>query len=179
MKQDLNETLPVPAGITVEVSDNTVHIKGPKGEVSRRFVIPRVAVELKAGNIVLSAKRATKREKAKLYSTLAHLKNMIRGVQSPFVYILKVCSGHFPMNISFANNKLAVKNFLGEKIPRVTVIPQGTALKIEADRITVSSCDPELAGRTASNIEQLTRISLRDKRIFQDGIFITEKAGAI
>lgn len=82
------------------------------------------------------------------------------------------------MNVSLAGSKLSVKNFLGEKIPRITEIPQGVAVKIEGDKITVTSIDTELGGRTSSNIEQLTRIARRDRRIFQDGIYIIQKPEA-
>ncbi|MBI4016236.1 MAG: 50S ribosomal protein L6 [Candidatus Aenigmarchaeota archaeon] len=178
MKQDFTETVAVPEGITVEASANSVKIKGPKGELSRRFVIPKISIEAKDGNVILSSKSATKREKSKLYATRAHINNMLKGVQAPFVYVLKICSGHFPMNVSLAGSKLSVKNFLGEKIPRITEIPQGVAVKIEGDKITVTSIDTELGGRTSSNIEQLTRIARRDRRIFQDGIYIIQKPEA-
>ena len=50
-------------------------------------------------------------------------------------------------------------------------------MKVEGDNVSVESPDKELAGTTASDIEQLTRRPNFDTRIFQDGIFITSKAG--
>ena len=175
MKEDLSEIIKVPDEVKVEVVDTTVHVSKAKEAVSRTFVIPRVKIVLNNKEIVLSAKKATKREKKLLYSTRAHIQNMILGVQQPYVYVLKVCSGHFPITVSLANGILSVKNFLGEKIARTTRILTSTVVNVEGSSITVTSADKEAAGRVASNIELMMKISKRDRRVFQDGIFITQK----
>jgi large subunit ribosomal protein L6 len=102
---------------------------------------------------------------------------MIKGATEGHVYKLKVCSGHFPMNVAVAGKDFVVKNFLGEKKPRQVAIKEGVDVKVEGEIVTVESCDKELAGQTAADIETLTRITNRDLRIFQDGIYITEKDG--
>jgi large subunit ribosomal protein L6 len=81
------------------------------------------------------------------------------------------------MNVAVSGDKLSVKNFLGEKIPRVAKILPGVTVKVEGDIIDIESTDKEAAGQTAANFEQLTRITNRDLRIFQDGIYITVKDG--
>ena len=43
--------------------------------------------------------------------------------------------------------------------------------------ITIESPDKELAGNTASQLELLTAVKNRDLRVFQDGIYIVNKAG--
>ena len=101
---------------------------------------------------------------------------MINGVLNQYTYTLKICSGHFPMNVSVVNDKVIIKNFFAEKIPREAKILPKVEVKINGDIITVKSADRELAGQTASNIEQACRITNRDRRIFMDGIYITSKA---
>jgi hypothetical protein len=49
--------------------------------------------------------------------------------------------------------------------------------EIDGNKITVSSSDIEAAGKAASRIEIAARVRGRDRRIFQDGIFITDKCG--
>mgnify|MGYP001231582226 FL=1 len=70
---------------------------------------------------------------------------------------------------------LTVKNFLGEKNARVADVPVGVSAKVQDKDIILESVDRELAGIAASRIEQLTRVTNKDRRIFQDGIYITGK----
>src|SRR3989344_9023355 len=106
----------------------------------------------------------------------AHIGNMIKGVQEQYRYVLKICSGHFPMNVTMSGEQLIVKNFLGEKNPRTLKLKKGATVKVDGEKITVESCDKELAGKVSSDIELLTSKRNRDLRVFQDGIYLIEKA---
>ena len=101
----------LPEGVSAEVEGTTIKVKGPKGEVKKTFIHPRVSILINAGKIILDSKKATKKEKVVLGTFTAHLKNMVKGVQEHFVYKLKICSGHFPMNVSLSGNNLVIKNF--------------------------------------------------------------------
>ncbi|MBI2564460.1 50S ribosomal protein L6 [Candidatus Woesearchaeota archaeon] len=178
MKIDFEEKILIPEGVKVEWKGNILCVEGPKGKVERELFHPSIQTKINDSGLFLYCKKATKREKTLLYAFNAHIKNMIKGVQKLFVYKLKACTGppqsHFPAQISVKDNVFIVKNFLGEKYPRVLKIKASVSVKIDGNVITVESPDIESAGNTASNIELLTRISRRDRRIFQDGIYIIE-----
>ncbi|MBW3004730.1 50S ribosomal protein L6 [Candidatus Woesearchaeota archaeon] len=176
MKQDIEETIEIPDGIQV-TADKEVVVKGPKGELKRNFIYPGIITKVDGKEIKINAKNATKREKKLIYTYRAHLVNMMKGVQEPWVYKLKVCASHFPMNVSVSGKEFIVKNFLGEKVPRKLLIKEGVTVKVDGKDVLVESIDKELAGNTASEIELLTVVRGRDLRVFQDGIYITEKAG--
>jgi len=163
--------------VNVTVVNNLVTIKGAKGEISRDFKDPKVKLEFKDGVIKIFALNATKREKTMIGTYKAHVKNMLKGVKEGHKYVLKICTGHFPMNVTLSNNLFSVKNFLGEKVPRNINIKPGVEVKIEGEIITVTSVSKELAGQTAADMEQLTRITDRDLNKFQDGIYIINKDG--
>jgi large subunit ribosomal protein L6 len=164
-------------GAQATFDNNVLKIKGAKGETQRNFKNPLIKFEIKNNKVVLSSLRFTKREKKLVGTFKAHINNMIHGANKGHNYKLKICSSHFPMNVSINNNELVVKNFLGEKSARKLKVKPDCEVKIDGTEIKVSSCNKEIAGQVAADIERLTRITNKDRRIFQDGIFITEKDG--
>jgi len=177
MKENIQEKIEIPKEIEISIVEGVINVKGPKGEASRKLVHPRIKIEVKDSDLLLSSEKATKREKTMIGTFKAHIKNMIRGVGEGHVYKLKICSGHFPMNVSVSGEELIVKNFMGETIPRKLKIRKGVDVKIEGSDVVVESIDKELAGLTASSIEKLTKRPGFDNRIFQDGIHIYIKDG--
>ena len=79
------------------------------------------------------------------------------------------------MNVSVSNDRFIVKNFLGEKVPRTLKLKAGASVKVEGNLVVVESPSKETAGQVSADIEQLTRRTHYDGRIFQDGIWIIEK----
>ena len=169
----------IPQGITVDLAVNTIKIKGSKGEISRKFLSPRITI-VKDGNSIIfksTSNKFSQVDKMLINTFKAHIKNMFNGVNKGYTAKLKICAGHFPMNVSVDGNNLIVKNFLGEKVPRKTSTMEGVKIKVEGEIIVVSGLDKEKVGQTAARIEQLTRITNKDRRIFQDGCFIISKPG--
>jgi large subunit ribosomal protein L6 len=59
------------------------------------------------------------------------------------------------------------------------MVPQEVNVKVEGDTIILEGADKALVGNVAGKMEKLTRITDKDKRRFQDGIYIIEKAGKV
>ncbi len=170
----LRKEIEIPEKVEVIVNE-IITVKGEKGENSKRLFYPTVEVSKQDNKIVIEPKKFTKKEKKIINTYIAHLHNMIRGVQEPYVYKVKVCSSHFPMSVSVNGKELIVKNFYGEKVPRRAVIIDGVDVKINGEEIVLTGTDKESVGQTAANFEKSTRITNRDRRIFQDGLWIVEK----
>jgi large subunit ribosomal protein L6 len=175
--KELTQTLKIEEGVTVAIDGSTITARGPAGEVRRTIADPRISVRVDGDVLEVKTEGATKRELCKMRTWRSHILNMMRGARESHTYRLKVCSGHFPMNVSVSEKDFTVKNFLGEKVPRVLRLRQGSAVKVDGGMVTVESTSKELAGQTAADIEQLCKISGRDRRTFQDGIWIIEKDG--
>ncbi|NOZ81230.1 MAG: 50S ribosomal protein L6 [DPANN group archaeon] len=173
----MEEILEIPEGIKAEIAKNHVQMTGKRGTVTKDFKDPHIQLAVSDGRIVISAENATKREKRQLFTIKAHLKNLFKGAAEGHVYRLKICSGHFPMNVNFQNNELVVKNYLGEKVPRKLPIDPDVKVDVKGEVVELEGVSKEKVGKAASSIELLTRRVGFDRRIFQDGIYIIHKDG--
>ncbi|VVB82160.1 50S ribosomal protein L6 [uncultured archaeon] len=177
MKREIVQIIEIPEGVNAAIEDSKIIIEGKEGKNERKFDFHRLNFEKKENQIIIGEKKATKNEKKRINTIASHIKNMIQGVQGKFEYKLKVCFSHFPVTVEIKGKEAIIKNFLGEKTPRKVLIPAGAEVKVEKDIITVRASDIETAGQAAANFENVTRIPNKDRRIFQDGIFITSKCG--
>lgn len=178
MKKDLTEVIELPEGIDIEMINGMIKLKGKAGEISQK-IPPILPLKITDRKIEITVKNSTKKEKKMLKSFVAHIKKTIKGVNEKYVYKLQICFVHFPVTISYDEHKreILIKNFLGETKPRTAKILPNVDVKIEGDKIILSSVDKDIAGQSAANLEVATKIRGRDRRIFQDGIWITEKGG--
>ncbi len=176
-QEKLDCSITIPSGVTVHEKAGVYVVKGPKGELTRRLYHKSITAAVTGDECIITAHDVTKREKKMIFTYAAHVRNMIEGVTSGHEYKLKICSGHFPMTVAVKGDMLEVKNFIGEAVPRTLKLNKNTKVEIDGTTITVEGLNVEEAGQMAARIEQLTRRSGFDRRIFQDGIYITHKCG--
>jgi large subunit ribosomal protein L6 len=166
----------IPPGVNVALEGNALTVSGPKGTLVRDMRFPQIDVRIEDGEVVVSTASDKKRFLAMSGTLEAHVKSMIRGVVEGYEYRMKVVYSHFPIQLKLQGNRLEIGNFLGEKQPRTAKIIEGVTVKIGNDEVTLTGIDKEKVGNTAANIEHATKITKRDPRVFQDGIYITERA---
>ncbi len=155
-------------------------LKKESKEVSRNLV-PLLDVKVEGNKVVVSSDRNRRIEKRLFGTFKAHIRNMIKGLNEGFTYKLRISNVHFPMNASFDSNSgmFTVKNFLGEKVDRVIPLDKDVEVKVDKEDVIVTSHDIEKAGNVATKIEKGTKVVGKDRRIYQDGIFIIEKPGRV
>ncbi len=173
----LKDEIKIPEKVQVTIADGIVKVKGAQGEVSKRLSDPRIKLEKKGDQIVLTSELPRKREKALVGTYGAHIRNMFVGATKGFEYKLKIVYAHFPIKASVKGDQFLIENFLGEKHPRKTYIIGATKVTVKGDQVSVTGPNVEDAGQTAANIERATKIKGFDPRVFQDGIYIIEKPG--
>lgn len=164
----------VPEGVEVTLGEGFFSVKGPNGELRREF--PSYVNVSKKGNAVKFTVEGDRQRTAIAGTMAAHLRNMVLGVTQGFEGRMKVIHSHFPMKVAAEGNTLIIQNFLGERNPRRVEGADGVEIKVQKDEIVITGIDKEAIGQTMARIERKTKVRGFDRRIFQDGIFMTQKA---
>jgi large subunit ribosomal protein L6 len=176
-KREKQVEVAIPDGVSVEVDRGVFTVRGDNGEVTKDLFHPRIKARVDDDTVVFEATKQTQNEKKLMHTFRSHLKNLYRGVTDGITYKLQICASHFPMNVDYNDGTLEVKNYLGERVPRTLDIKDGVDCTVDGEEIVLKGVDKELVGQTAADIEKLTRRSGFDRRVFQDGIYITVKDG--
>ena len=167
----------IPEGVTADYSeDGVVTITGPKGSLNRQFNSTSVSIHQEGGALIVRADLPRRKTKALAGTWNAHLNNMIKGVTEGFTYNLKAFYSHFPMTLEVKGREFVVNNYFGERVPRRANILSGVDVKVNNKvEVVVTGIDKENVGQTAANIERCVVVKNRDRRVFQDGIYLLNK----
>ena len=175
MVKEIARQVEIPEGVAVSVDGNTVTVKGPKGELSRKLSYPEIEIKREDSVLVVNSRVDRKRHRAMVGTLAAHISNMVAGVTKGYEYRMKVVYSHFPIQLKAASGELIINNFLGERKSRSARVLPGTKVEIGKDEVVVTGIDKEHVGQTMANIEQATRVRGFDIRVFQDGIYLVDK----
>jgi len=172
---ETHEVIHVPQGVNVTITGSTLKIKGKNGELVREFASPLIQVRKEGNDVIVHADLPRKKTRALAGTWAAHIRNMMKGAQENYEYRMKICYSHFPIKTKITGDQFIIENFLGERTPRKARIMGATKIKVAGDEVVLTGPNVENVSQTAANIEQATTIRGFDRRVFQDGIYITSK----
>lgn len=173
---EARDRIKIPDEVQARLEGRTLRLKGAKGELSRTLKASRVEMTLEGNEVLLRCDLPRRHEKAEVGTFASHVRNMIFGVASGYEYRLRTVFAHFPIKTTVKGDAILIENFLGERSARRAAILPGVKVEVKADQIVVSGVDLERVSQTAANIEKATKVRDRDARVFQDGIYIVQKA---
>lgn len=156
----------VPDGIMLDLKENMISVKGPKGSITKK--IPKTLKIEKNGNSL----SITGNDKALIGTYESLLRSMINGVTNGYTKKLKAIYAHFPMSFEVKGKEIIIKNFLGEKSPRMSkIVGENTKVEVKGTQLIISGPDCEAVGQTVANLKAALKIREKDSRVFQDGVY--------
>lgn len=141
----------IPKGIKVTRDGDVISVTGSKGTLKKIF---RDDIDIVIGEdkINLNIKRNDKFSKALWGTYASHLKNMIRGVETPYEKKLILEGIGFKSEVK-ANGKNSEIHFaLGFSHPVIVPIPEGLEVTAVKNNITVTGIDKELVGSFTASV---------------------------
>ena len=163
----------IPGGVTVDVSGQTVTVKGPKGELTQD-VSENVTIAVAENEVTVARKDDEKKSRADhgLYRSL--VANMVQGASEGFTKVLEVEGVGFKVALAGKGLKMS----LGFSHEVNYQAPEGVDLAVEENRITVSGASKQLVGQTAADIRALKKPEpYKGKGIRYQDEYIIRKAG--
>ncbi len=166
--------IPVPKGVTVQVADGAVTVKGPKGEL-RQPVPPGVNFELVDGQ--LNANLARSEKEFEKFHGLARtlVANAVAGVTEGFKKELDIVG----VGYRAEQKGRQVVFALGYSHPVVFDVPQGIDVTVSNQtHITVTGVDRQLVGQVAADIRHMRKPDpYKQKGVRYTGEVLKKKVG--
>jgi large subunit ribosomal protein L6 len=165
----------VPSGVTITIgNDNTVTVKGPKGELSGNLS-PKMLISQEDGTVIVARPNEERENKALHGLTRTLLNNMVVGVTDGYTKNLEIHGVGYRAQMSGKNLVLNV----GFSHPVQMVPPEGITFAVEANtRVSVSGIDKQLVGEQAAKIRIVRPPEpYKGKGIRYAGEYVRRKAG--
>ena len=164
----------IPAGVTVNVANGLISVKGPKGELKQSFH-DEIDIKVEGTEVVLTTKNNAKQTNAYhgLYRSL--ISNMVKGVTEGFTKTLVITGVGYRAEVK---GKELVMN-LGYSSDYIAIIPDGLTVVATPDgKLTVSGIDKQLVGEFCSQVRKLRKPEpYKGKGIRYDNEVIRRKVG--
>ncbi|MCK4808045.1 MAG: 50S ribosomal protein L6 [Candidatus Aenigmarchaeota archaeon] len=166
----------IPEGVSIEKGeDSSITISGEKGRIDRAFIHPHANINIASDVVTVKTDSKRNKDRAVVGTWISHISNMSKGVKDGFVYKLKIVYTHFPVTVSVSGSNVEIKNFLGGRGIMSADIIGNTKVEVKKDDVVVSGISKEDVGQTAANIERACKVKGKDRRVFQDGIYLVDK----
>jgi len=151
-----NSPIAIPEGVTIDIKDNLVTVKGKLGELSQEF--SAVTVKVEDGNIIVQRSTEIKEHKAKhgLYRSL--FSNMVEGVSKGYTKELEL------VGVGYRASNQGQRLDLALGFSHSIVLNIASEVKIETISekgknpiIKLTSHDKQLVGQVAAKIRSFRR----------------------
>jgi large subunit ribosomal protein L6 len=161
-------------GVTINISEKEIIVKGPKGEL-KQFIHPEIKIEQKDGKILVAPKAELSKKGRGLWGLYrALVSNMVEGVSKGFEKKLEIEGVGFKAAVDAEGIALNLGFTNPVKIKKI----DGVDFKVEKNIVTVSGADKERVGYMAAEIRKQKKAEpYKGKGIKYQGEKIRRKEG--
>ena len=157
----------------MSVADHELVVKG-KGGTLKRPLHPLVTVTVANGEASVAPKGNTRLAQALWGTFAAHVRNMVEGVNTPFVKKLQIEGIGYKAELQGKSLKLS----LGFSHPVLVEVPEGITVLVEKNIVTISGADKDAVGQFAASIRALKKPEpYKGKGIRYEGEVVRQKQG--
>ncbi len=143
--------LTIPEGVTVNIENSTVTIKGNKGEL-KIDVNPLISVVVEDNTLKTTQKKPSKMANMMQGTTNSLIKSMIYGVSTGFEKGLEAVGVGYRFNVQ--GNKIVVN--AGYSHPVEVIIPEGLSAELVSNtEITIKGIDKQKVAEFAANVRKI------------------------
>lgn len=146
------QEIQIPKGVEVTKEGLNLKVVGPKGTLTKIFR-DDIIITIKDGLITLNIKRNDKFSKSLWGTYASHIKNMIKGVETPYQKKLILEGVGFKSEVKGKDFVFS----LGFSHPVVFPIPEGITATAEKNNITITGIDKELVGSFTAAVRSLKK----------------------
>ena len=151
-----NNPVAIPEGVTVDIKDNVVTVKGKLGELTQNY--DSIEIKVEDGNVMVTRSSDTKDQKAKhgLYRSL--MRNMIEGVSQGWTKQLELVGVGYRASNQGQKLELALgfsHNIVLDLAPEVKI--EAISEKGKNPIVKLTSHDKQLVGEVAAKIRGFRR----------------------
>ncbi len=140
----------VPQGVTVALNDNTVSVKGPKGELKVKLV-DQVEVSVADGSVTVAPRNGDQVARAMWGMQRTLINNLITGVTKGYTEELEINGVGYRAAVKGKDLQLQ----LGYSHDVMFPIPAGIQIACpEQTKIVITGIDKQQVGQVAANIRQ-------------------------
>ena len=144
-----NRIIIVPEKVTVELANNVVTVKGPKGTLTQTMFKD---ITMKQAGNEITLERANEAAKAMHGTMNALIQNMIKGVTEGYAKGLEIIGVGYRFNVQ--GNKLTIN--AGYSHPVEMMVPEGLTVEaVSNTEITIKGIDKVLVGEFAANVRKV------------------------
>ncbi|AZJ18369.1 50S ribosomal protein L6 [Bacillus wiedmannii] len=167
--------LEIPAGVTITIAeDNTVAVKGPKGELTRKFNAD-MSIKIEENTLTVERPSEQKEHRALHGTTRALIGNMVEGVTTGFARGLEL------VGVGYRAQKQGDKLVLSVGYSHPVEMTPEAGLEVEVPvptKIVIKGIDKQRVGEFAANIRAVRAPEpYKGKGIRYEGEVVRRKEG--